>query len=596
MQILCAGFYGHGNVGDESIAQALDFYLCKPFKNVNLSFSTELTPSETQQITKDNPFYQEHKLVSVFDLETIKDPDIVIVGGGDLSAVYGLQQTLMAREAGRAKLIARIGTSANNKFLKGGEKAVGLVKSALELFDFISVRDRTSFDVLAGIGLKTHIGADLAINTIPDTNIPLPQKPYVVVTVREVRKGDVGKQTIIAKKVIDSMKREVEHVFLLPFCAADLRFAHSALDKYKNVSILGGKLLSAGQINWVIANADFVASVGRLHPLVFALSHRIPSFAVTYPWIDGYDKIHGLMSHIGLETKVADYALHEDHIGAIAHDAIYHREHFKEHINVYSSHLKGLMLESLCPVWEAMGVGYGLGLERGLGAGEFQVDDYDSTYFFGSRVFKTEREFKVYHPTRGDWEGWDVIKDLVISTMNPITLVDAGCGRGWFLKRMIEADVRAEGLDASKVAWEESAPGVKEHIKYGSFKDLAHRRYEVVTAFDVMEHIFEEDVDEAIKNLKSAAARYIVMNICAAPDNELPYTIEKGKPIPVHLEWLAVSGHVTIRHRSWWKAKLEDEDWEVDEPLVDSWFQEERFNFPSWQRHNLVILKRKEAV
>jgi len=162
---------------------------------------------------------------------------------------------------------------------------------------------------------------------------------------------------------------------------------------------------------------------------------------------------------------------------------------------------------------------------------------------------------------RGDWGEWDVIRDLIVQKMKPNSLLDVGCGRGWFLKRMIEADVKAQGIDMSAAAWSSSAPGMQQHMKVGSTKDLSHRRFDVLTVFDVMEHIFEDDLDEAIEALKQAAGRYIIFNICAAPDDENSFTIKKGEPIPSELEWLAVSGHVTIRYRSWWKARLEDEDW-----------------------------------
>jgi hypothetical protein len=157
------------------------------------------------------------------------------------------------------------------------------------------------------------------------------------------------------------------------------------------------------------------------------------------------------------------------------------------------------------------------------------------------------------------------------------------------------AGVMAEGIDLSKAAWEHCAPGVKDHIKLGSFGDLASRRFDVVTAFDVMEHIYTEDLAEVIKAMKAAAGRFIVLNICAAPNDEPEYTIRQRKPIPVELEWLAVSGHVTIRHRAWWKARLEDDDWESAEDIVDEWFSHPGFDFSSWRRHNVIVLRRKGA-
>jgi polysaccharide pyruvyl transferase WcaK-like protein len=595
MKIICSGFYGHGNAGDEAIARALDRYLRRPFDNVELTFSTEMPADEAKKAMEENPFYRDRQLISVYDLETVKEPDIFIVGGGDLSALYGLQQAQMARESGRARLITRIGTSAKDDFLKGGPKSIDLVRASLNLFDHLSVRDRSSYDVLAGgIQIEPHLGADLAVDLPLDSKVELPKSPYVVVTVREVREGDVERQTTTAAMVVEAMQRECDNVVLLPFCSADAFFAKHVAASCGDVRILD---LGADphKLAAVIANAIYVASVGRLHPLVFAVGNRVPCFAVTYPWITGYDKVSGFMHHSGLGLRVADWGLPSEEIRAMAHDSIRKRVEDKEIVNVYSGYLKGVMLESLCPIWAAMEAEHGLGLERGLRKGEFQVDDYDGSYFFGARVFKAGPEFRVYHPTRGDWAGWDVIRRLITTTMKPKSLVDVGCGRGWFLRRMLEAKVKAEGVDGSKAAWTESAPGVKEHIKVGSFADLQHRRFDVVTAFDVMEHVFEDDLKNVVDIMKAAAGKFIVLNICAAPDAEKPHTIQQGKPIPEGLEWLAVSGHVTIRHRSWWKARLEDDDWRVDENLIDKWFADANFEFDSWQRHNVIILSRKQA-
>jgi polysaccharide pyruvyl transferase WcaK-like protein len=596
MKVLCIGFYGHGNAGDEAIARCLDRYLRQPFKNVDLHFSTEMSSPEAMAVNKSNPFYTERNLISVYDLETIQTPDIVIVGGGDLSALYGLQQVAMAKESSRASMVARIGTSAKDDFLKGGEKSVALTKAALESFDHISVRDRASHDVLGAMGIQAHTGADLAIDMLADQEIELPKKPYGVLVVREVRKDDAQRQLDIAKSVYAAMSRELQTVVIVPFCEADERFAAHVSKVCHDQPPVSGMWRFPGRLQWLIQNSEYLVSVGRLHPVVFAIGARRPCYAVTYPWLTGYDKINGTMHHAGLGHRVADWGIPPAEIGAKVHDAIRTRHTDQETLNIYSGYLKGLMLESLCPVLGAMGAQHGLGIERGMRAGEFKVDDYDESYYFGSRVFRQPHgEFMVYHPSRGDWEGWLVVRDLIIEKMKPNTLLDVGCARGWFLMRMIEAGVKAQGIDMSTAAWSNAVPGMQQYMKVGTTKDLSHRRFDVLTVFDVMEHIFEEDLPEAIESLKQAAGRYIVFNICAAPDDEDSHTIRKGKPVPNEMEWLAVSGHVTIRYRSWWKAKLEDEDWESDEEMTDAWFSHPRFSFPSWQRHNMIILKRRKA-
>lgn len=597
MKVLCIGFYGHGNAGDEAIARCLDRYLSQPFGNVEMSFSTEMASGDASAVNGKNPFYAKRNIISVYDLETVQEPDIVVVGGGDLSALYGLQQVAMAKQGSRASMVARIGTSAKDDFLKGGEKSVALIKAALGAFDFISVRDRSSFDVLGAMGLKPHIGADLAIDMQADKDVALPNKPYGVLVVREVRRDDADRQVAVARNIFAAMTKELQSIVIVPFCLADERFSKHVAKECNDAAVMKGVWKEPAKLQWVIGNADYVVSAGRLHPLVFAVGARRPCYAVTYPWLNGYDKINGFMHHAGLGHRVADWGIPAPEIGAKVHDSVRTRHADQEPLNVYSGYLKGLMLESICPILTAMGAQHGLGIERGMKAGEFQVDDYDDSYYFGARVFRQPYgEFMVYHPSRGDWEQWKVIRDLILQKIKPNSLLDVGCGRGWFLKSMIEGGVKAQGIDVSAAAWADCAPGMQQHMKVGSTKDLSHRRFDVLTVFDVMEHIFEDDLPDAIEALKQAAGKYIIFNICAAPDDEDSHTIKKGEPIPQELEWLAVSGHVTIRYRSWWKAKLEDEDWESDEEMTDEWFADNRFAFQSWRRHNMIIMRRRRAA
>jgi polysaccharide pyruvyl transferase WcaK-like protein/SAM-dependent methyltransferase len=562
-----------------------------------MGFSTEMPHENAHQVNTSNPFYSKRPIISVYDLERIQSPDVVIVGGGDLSGLYGMQQVLKAKESGRAAIVARIGTSAKDDFLKGGKKAVDLVRASIKVFDYISVRDKASQNVLDGLGVKSHLGADLAIDMYSDYEYQLPKHPYAILVVREVRDGDATRQINLAKKLYDTMSKEFQSVVVLPFCAGDEVFSDYFTKSCKNATVLKSIWRDPAKVNWVIKNSQYVVSAGRLHPLVFAIGNRRPCYAVTYPWLSGYDKINGMMHHAGIGHRVVDWGVPHEEIDIRLKEAITSAQADQEIINAYSGHLKGWMLQSLCPVLTAMGAQHGVGVDQGMKAGQFKPNDYDENYYFGARLFRQPHgEFMVYHPSRGDWEGWDVIRDLIMEKMKPESLLDIGCGRGWFLSRMVDAGIEAQGIDMSTAAWMHSAPGMQKHIKIGELGDIRHRRFDVVAVFDVMEHIFEEDIADAIKALKESAGKYIVFNICASPDNENIHTIKKGQPVSQEMEWLGVSGHVTIRYRSWWKARLEDDDWESDEEMTNEWFGHPSFRFSSWARHNTIILRRRRAA
>jgi len=589
MKIVCVGRYGRKNVGDEIIARSLSRYLAGP-ADAEVVFSTRGDERKLQEVEVGDPFYRQHSLRRIDSL-SIKKGDILLVGGGDLPAHYGMSHVVKFAGNRKAKLIARIGTSAKNDFVSGGDKVVEQVRSSYGVFDYISMRDIASRDVVRSLGLEAHVGADLAIDFPVEDYSRAIQGRYAVLTVSVTSERDAKKQLALYTKLGALLNRKFGRVVVLPMCRMDAEF----ITYSKGMENVLMEWSNPEKVASLIAGAEAVVSVGRLHPLVFAVGNRVPCFGVSYPVIHGYDKINAFMHHARLPHRVVDWNRPvEEIVEGVRHSLSSDQMKDDETIlDVYGGLLKGAMLESLCPVWQAMGLSHGLGLERGLKQDEFVVDEYDESYYFGARVYKSGGKFQVYHPSRGDWGGWDTIRDLVISTIKPTSLIDVGCGRGWFVKRMCDAGVDAQGLDGSDAACSVCAPGMEKKIRVGTLKKLEGERYDVLTAFDVMEHIFKDELHQVIAALKKAARRYIVLNICTTPDGGPDFTIKRGESIPEELEWLAVSGHVTIRNVAWWKKILEDENWKVDKQLEDAWFQDARFDFDSWQRNNVVILKKK---
>ena len=90
MKIVCVGFYGHGNAGDEAIARSLDRYLRRPFHNVELLFSTEMSSDLAAKVNEKNPFYADRNIISVYDMETIKQKVRAVAG------IYGVVAVLIA--------------------------------------------------------------------------------------------------------------------------------------------------------------------------------------------------------------------------------------------------------------------------------------------------------------------------------------------------------------------------------------------------------------------------------------------------------------------------------------------------------------------
>ena len=110
MNILCIGFYGHGNVGDEAIARSWDRYLVRPFDNTFIRYATEASNDSLARVNAENPFYaQNRNIFSINDTEAVSHFDIIIVGGGQLSPVYGVPMLF------RAKILKTIQAHGQNR-------------------------------------------------------------------------------------------------------------------------------------------------------------------------------------------------------------------------------------------------------------------------------------------------------------------------------------------------------------------------------------------------------------------------------------------------------------------------------------------------
>jgi 2-polyprenyl-3-methyl-5-hydroxy-6-metoxy-1,4-benzoquinol methylase len=73
-------------------------------------------------------------------------------------------------------------------------------------------------------------------------------------------------------------------------------------------------------------------------------------------------------------------------------------------------------------------------------------------------------------------------------------LLDVGCGAGFFLEAALEAGFEPEGIELSPVAIDLAQPTVRSRIRCGDVNTLRTSdsgQFDVVTAFDIIEHIFD---------------------------------------------------------------------------------------------------------
>lgn len=126
------------------------------------------------------------------------------------------------------------------------------------------------------------------------------------------------------------------------------------------------------------------------------------------------------------------------------------------------------------------------------------------------------------HAVRSGWGHGHAEKHLAaVLAMSPLSVLDYGCGKGGLVQALRERGVPAEGYD----------PGVPE------WSGRPRHWVDLVTAFDVLEHVEEAFVPAVIADIDLLGRRArVVIDL-----GEAVAVLEDGR-----------NAHLTIRPASWW--------------------------------------------
>lgn len=93
------------------------------------------------------------------------------------------------------------------------------------------------------------------------------------------------------------------------------------------------------------------------------------------------------------------------------------------------------------------------------------------------------------------------IADRLIEDFHPKTTLDAGCAIGLLVEALRDRGVEADGIDFSEFAISHSREDIRPFLTVGSITEPLTRRYDLITCFEVVEHMPPRDADRAIANL-----------------------------------------------------------------------------------------------
>jgi ubiquinone/menaquinone biosynthesis C-methylase UbiE len=128
----------------------------------------------------------------------------------------------------------------------------------------------------------------------------------------------------------------------------------------------------------------------------------------------------------------------------------------------------------------------------------------------------------------------------IIRCFKPVSSLDIGCAKGFLVKSLRESGVDAYGIDISPYALANAPFDTRDYVRFVDVTKMPFpdNMYELVTALDVLEHIPEPQVYDAIKEIARVASKYVVISVPCERFND--------------------KSHVTLYPIIWWVEKFED--------------------------------------
>lgn len=313
--ILLAGYYGFGNLGDEAI---LEMFL-KYFKNSkNIDDITVLSgnPEETSKKYNVNAI-DRYNILSI--IKKLKKSDALVFGGGSLlqdvtskrSIYYYLFIINLAKFMGKKVILLSqgIGPIIHESNIKNTEKT-------LKKVDMITVRDNKSIELLKSMNIdkdKIKFSADPVISLgLEHQNTRNDDKKKICFTLRNWKNIDLTNE--ICKTVNMLYQKGIECVFICFHYNMDIELLEELEERLDGKAIFIKNRLSTSDAMGIIKNVDLLVGI-RLHALILSASANVPFIALSYdPKIDQFLQSLNLkpFADINNNNKVDGNALYDE--------------------------------------------------------------------------------------------------------------------------------------------------------------------------------------------------------------------------------------------------------------------------------------------
>lgn len=297
MRVVCCGYYGKGNAGDEALMASLLQML-----------PSECTPcvlSGNPQQTRDRYQVAAYNRMSAFDVfQLLRKSDAFIWGGGSLiqdatsalSPIYYIGLMGLAQQMGLKTIAWAQGVGPLNR-----PAIRNLARQAFAGCDAVTVRDRGSAQLLSEWQIPPMVIAPdpvwaLAAKPFPQLANDLPA-PRVAVNLRSHPQLTPARLATLTRALIDFQTATNTGIILVPFQASlDQEIAESIHAQLPGKSIIVS-LEDPQEIKGLFQpELEVKMAIGmRYHSLIMAAAEQCPCFALSYD-----PKVSQLMKEINI--------------------------------------------------------------------------------------------------------------------------------------------------------------------------------------------------------------------------------------------------------------------------------------------------------
>jgi SAM-dependent methyltransferase len=159
--------------------------------------------------------------------------------------------------------------------------------------------------------------------------------------------------------------------------------------------------------------------------------------------------------------------------------------------------------------------------------------DYDARYFATGLGLPFDESEPLWARFFSD------IADHLVEQLEPRTVLDAGCAKGFLVAALAERGVEASGVDISEYAIESAVKRAEGRIRVHNLTEPLEGRWDLVTCIEVLEHMAPEDTQVAIDNVCAVTDRVL---LSSTPHDFAEPSHVNVRPVPVWVGWFARRG------------------------------------------------------